>query len=218
MSLNVAFSDVIKNVLNRGTSGENGENGENRASGGGKKRRQKKNDVKKSEAKKPTSKNPTSKNPTSKKGTGQRRKRRGGEDGAEVAVIFDNKQYKCKEVGTMPTLDEVSEEATNGGKDLTNALINDIRKTNDEVAPTNLPDMEVDAGDGTITGGGRNRARTQKGFYKKYLQTFTLDKLKKMAKKYGIKITTKKNGKVVQMKKDSIVSKIANLKYPSRRR
>lgn len=60
---------------------------------------------------------------------------------------------------------------------------------------------------------GGAKVKTYKGAYKKYLNKFTLDILQKEAKKKGIKITTKKNGKTSYIKKASLINKIAIKKF-----
>jgi len=71
-----------------------------------------------------------------------------------------------------------------------------------------LPDT---SGDATQSGGGK--VKSEKGAYKKYLNKFNLDILQKDAKRKGIKITTKKNGKVANIKKASLINKIAAKKF-----
>jgi hypothetical protein len=71
-----------------------------------------------------------------------------------------------------------------------------------------LPETTSDA---TQTGGGK--IKSAKGAYKKYLNKFNLDILQKEAKRKGIKITTKKNGKVANIKKASLINKIAAKKF-----
>jgi hypothetical protein len=60
------------------------------------------------------------------------------------------------------------------------------------------------------TGG---KVKSAKGAYKKYLNKFNLDILQKEAKRKGIKITTKKNGKIHNIKKASLINKIAAKKF-----
>ena len=48
---------------------------------------------------------------------------------------------------------------------------------------------------------------------KKYLNKFNLDILQKEAKRKGIKITSKKNGKIYNIKKASLINKIAAKKF-----
>jgi hypothetical protein len=56
--------------------------------------------------------------------------------------------------------------------------------------------------------------KTIKGKYKKFLKKFRLEILQKEAKKKGIKITKKKNGKIVNIKKDSLINKLCKHKFP----
>lgn len=55
-----------------------------------------------------------------------------------------------------------------------------------------------------------------KSKYKKTLNKKTLEDLRKMAKGKGIKITTKKDGKSVYLKKSSIINKLCNFKHPKK--
>lgn len=62
----------------------------------------------------------------------------------------------------------------------------------------------------TQTGG---KVKSVKGAYKKYLNKFKLSILQKEAKRKGIKITTKKNGKITNIKKASLINKITAKKF-----
>lgn len=63
----------------------------------------------------------------------------------------------------------------------------------------------------TTTGGADIKTR-----YKKTLNKKTVEDLRKMAKGKGIKITTKKDGKSVYLKKSSIINKLCNFKHPKK--
>ena len=60
---------------------------------------------------------------------------------------------------------------------------------------------------------GGGKVKSAKGAYKKYLNKFNLDILQKEAKRKGIKITVKKNGKISNIKKASLINKIAAKKF-----
>lgn len=63
---------------------------------------------------------------------------------------------------------------------------------------------------------GFNGGADIKSKYKKTLNKKTLEDLRKMAKGKGIKITTKKDGKSVYLKKSSIINKLCNFKHPKK--
>lgn len=64
--------------------------------------------------------------------------------------------------------------------------------------------------------GGRRRKSMKIPAYKKYLEKMTVEKLKKSAAKKGIKITKKKDGKTVYLKKATLVKKICDAKHGKR--
>jgi len=53
--------------------------------------------------------------------------------------------------------------------------------------------------------------------YKKTLNKKTVEELRKMAKRKGIKITTKKDGKSAYLKKASIINKLCDIKHPKKK-
>lgn len=52
--------------------------------------------------------------------------------------------------------------------------------------------------------------------YMKYLNKKTVVELKNIAKNKNIKITTKKEGKIVYLKKSAIIKKLCDLKHPKK--
>lgn len=149
------------------------------------------------------------------------RKYKGGGD--DVDVNWGNTKYRCTEINevvkpqssTSPASPaktggyendiKIEHESSNNkmDTDITNALIKDIQESQTS----------------SQTGGKTKRYvknLSPKGQYKRYLEKMTLDKLQKMSKKYNIKITTKKNGKTVNIKKSSLVNKIVRIRYPSK--
>jgi hypothetical protein len=162
---------------------------------------------------------------TSKKTTNRRvvKKYRGGaEEKVEptIDVNWGDKKYRCTELseakvvappplpgkarGDIQTIQDLPK---NVDTDITAALINNIKESQTKI-------------DSSQTGGKKTKRYVKnlspKGQYKRYLEKMTLDKLQKMSKKYNIKITTKKNGKMVNIKKDSLVNKLVRIRYPSK--
>ena len=72
------------------------------------------------------------------------------------------------------------------------------------------------ASQGAAQGGAKVGGADIKSKYKKALNKKTLEDLRKMAKGKGIKITTKKDGKSVYLKKSSIINKLCNFKHPKK--
>jgi len=58
--------------------------------------------------------------------------------------------------------------------------------------------------------GGKGMSRSE---YTKYLNNLTVEKLYKVARAKGVKVTTKKNGKISNVKKATIVKKLCDLKH-----
>ena len=58
------------------------------------------------------------------------------------------------------------------------------------------------------------KKRTRKGLYKEYLdKKYSKEQLMKICKKLGIKITVRKNGNVKPIKKETLIKKIAAIKF-----
>ena len=74
-----------------------------------------------------------------------------------------------------------------------------------------LSEIRKDDGTSGASGGADIKSK-----YKKTLNKKTLEDLRKMAKGKGIKITTKKDGKSVYLKKSSIINKLCNFKHPKK--
>ena len=66
----------------------------------------------------------------------------------------------------------------------------------------------------TMVGGAKQMSVAQ---YKKYLEALTTERLHKIASGKGVKITKKKDGKTVYVKKATIVKKLCEFKHPNRR-
>lgn len=64
--------------------------------------------------------------------------------------------------------------------------------------------------EGSQTGGG---LKEQKKLFKQLLNKMTKDSLMKKCKKYNIKVTTKKNGVIKPVKKETLVNKIVAAKF-----
>lgn len=77
--------------------------------------------------------------------------------------------------------------------------------------PPQLPHVSSSVkNENVVTGGGRGMTKSA---YKKYLEKMSVEKLQKMATKKGLKITKKKDGKTVYVKKTTIVKKLVESKY-----
>jgi len=74
--------------------------------------------------------------------------------------------------------------------------------------------MQPVATPATMVGGAKQMSVAQ---YKKYLEALTTERLHKIASGKGVKITKKKDGKTVYVKKATIVKKLCEFKHPNRR-
>jgi hypothetical protein len=173
-----------------------------------------------------------SKKITSKKTSNKRYK--GGAEGStnEIDVNWGDKKYRCTELSEAvkvsappttqatpatpalktggveePKIQTLQNLPNHKDEDITAALIKDIQASNTKI-------------DSSQSGGKKTKRFVKnlspKGQYKRFLEKMTLDKLQKISKKYNIKITTKKNGKTVNIKKESLVNKIVRMRYPSK--
>jgi hypothetical protein len=167
---------------------------------------------------------------TSKTSKTSKKYKGGGSD--DIEVQWADKKYNCTEklpetiTETTPTpKEEIKLPEKTGGveivqnldtkteTDITKALIDDIKNKDNEIDSSNNGGQE---------GGGKKGKRktsknlTQKGSYKKALNRITLERLQKLSLKHNIKITTKKNGKTVNIKKASLINKLANIRYPKK--
>ena len=92
-------------------------------------------------------------------------------------------------------------------------VANSGMKLKPTVTPTFTSTVTTSIGGDCTQNQDGGKVKTIKGAYKKYLNKFTLDILQKEAKKKGIKITTKKNGKISYIKKASLINKITIKKF-----
>lgn len=189
------MADIMKNLSSVFTSIAN--NSSQKVSLGGNNSNKNKNNQMKQQNKKQQNKK-QQQNKQNKR-IQNRRKVRGGGDG---------EKWECGKCSLVPSTPE-----NTGGNNETPVSPPPPPTTVSVESPKDVKPVE-----GTVSqeGGASKKAKTLKGAYKKFLNKFTLEKLQKEAKKRHIKITTKKNGKTLYIKKASLVNKICNIKYPSK--
>ena len=188
------MADIMKNLSSVFTSIAN--NNSQKVSSGGNNSNKNKNNQKRQQNKKQQQNKQNKQN----KQNQNRRKVRGGGT--------DEQRWECGKCSMVSSTTE-----NTGG--------NNEKPETPVSPPPSVPQeqpTEVKPVEGTVSqdGGASKKAKTLKGAYKKFLNKFTLEKLQKEAKKRHIKITTKKNGKTLYIKKASLVNKICNIKYPSK--
>jgi hypothetical protein len=122
-----------------------------------------------------------------KKSNGSKMKRRKGMKRYSMSLFGGAKQFMCTEVEVpppvVPPVQPVQPVA--------------------QVPPVAMQGMRMAGG----------KMSKKASMYKKMLSNMTVERLQKLAVKRGVKITKKKDGKVVQVKKATLVRKLCECKY-----
>mgnify|MGYP001156129072 CR=1 FL=1 len=127
---------------------------------------------------------------------------------------MDSEASKKKDVPTVPTVPPVAAPVKKNQVCLVQPKLGGgAKKKGGEELNVDCKDTDKNSIDEIVkTNGGADI----KSKYKKALNKKTLEDLRKMAKGKGIKITTKKDGKSVYLKKSSIINKLCNFKHPKK--
>lgn len=149
-----------------------------------------------------------------------KRKMKGGEDGGDVDGgdvdggdgVNVSAEVGGEDVGNGGDVLNVSADV--GGEVVGDVGGEDVGNGGDVVPPVvpelNNTSLKLKCDCSPVSGGAlKDKEKT----YKKYLNNMTLERLLQIARNKKIKVTTKKDGKIVTVKKNTVVNKLCKFKF-----